>query len=172
MNGSTGRWRQATCAVLMVIVVAALFGCAGAPPPPPPTPSPKADKPPPELRIEVIAARDANRDPAGRALPIVVRVYQLKVEGAFARADFFSLYDKESATLGGDLVAREEVTLVPGQRRLIVQPLNPMTTHLGVVGSFRDVDRANWRALDAIKPGQDNTIQVDVGASAIAAHQR
>jgi type VI secretion system protein VasD len=154
--------------LLLVVVVAALLGCASAPPPP----SPKADKPPPELRIEVIAARDANRDPAGRALPIVVRVYQLKVEGAFARADFFSLYDKESATLGGDLVAREEVTLVPGQRRLIVQPLNPMTTHLGVVGSFRDVDRATWRALEAITPGQDNTIQVDVRAAAIAAQPR
>lgn len=170
MNGSTGRWQSATFAVLLVVVVATLFGCAGAPPPP--APSPKAEKPPPELRIEVIAARDANRDPAGRALPIVVRVYQLKVEGAFARADFFSLYDKESATLGGDLIAREEVTLVPGQRRLIVQPLNPMTTHLGVIGSFREVDRATWRALEVIKPGQDNTIQVDVGVAAIAAHQR
>ena len=170
MNGSTGHWRQATSAILLLLVavVAALLGCASAPPPP----SPKADKPPPELRIEVIATPDANRDPAGRALPIVVRVYQLKVEGAFARADFFSLYDKESATLGGDLVAREEVTLVPGQRRLIVQPLNPTTTHLGVVGSFRDVDRATWRALEAIKPGQDNTIQVDVRAAAIAAQQR
>ncbi|WP_295453227.1 type VI secretion system lipoprotein TssJ [uncultured Thiodictyon sp.] len=144
---------------------------AGKAPPVAPPAAPKGDKPP-QLHLQVLAAPDANRGPGKRGLPIVVRIYQLKVEGGFASADFFSLYDKESATLGADLIAREEVRLVPGQRRSLVQPLNPAATHLGVVGAFRDIDRADWRALEVLKPGQDNTVQIDVGATTITAQQR
>jgi type VI secretion system protein VasD len=167
MNRSAGRWRRAGSALVLAAALAALLGCAGAPPP-----APKVEKPPPQLHIQVLAAPTANRDPGGHALPIVVRIYQLKVEGGFGSADFFSLYDKESATLGPDLIAREEVTLVPGQRRTLVQPLNPAATHVGVVGAFRDLDRASWRALEVLKSGQDNTVQVEIGATAITVQQR
>ena len=147
-------------------VLCALLACAAKPPPP------KEEKPPPRLHTEVFAAPDANRDTTGRALPIVVRLYQLKAAGNFTGADFFSLYDKEAATLGDTLIAREEVTLVPGQRRTLVMPLNPEATHLGVLGAFSDLDRATWRAREILKPGQDNTVRVDVGAAAITAQQR
>ncbi len=168
MNRARGSWQGTPGAlVLVAVVVAAVLGCAGKPPPPP-----KADKPPPELRAEVIASPSANRDPGGRALPIVVRLYELKGEGAFASADFFSLYDKESATLGPELIAREELTLVPGQRRLVVRPLSPEASYLGVLGAFRDIDQASWRALVTLRPGQDNTVQIDVGAAAITAQAR
>ncbi len=167
MIRSGGPRQRVISALAAAAVLTALWGCAGKPPP-----APKADKPPPELRAEVIAAPNANRDPTGRVLPIVVRLYELKAEGSFAGADFFSLYDKEAATLGGTLIAREEVTLVPGQRRLVVLPLSPEATHLGVVGAFNDLDRAGWRALEVLKPAQNNTVQVDVGASAITAQQR
>ena len=166
MNRPARRWQRAGSVLVLAAGLAALLGCAGKPPPPP-----LADKPPPQLHIQVFAAPDANRSAGGKGLPIVVRLYQLKVEGGFAGADFYSLYDKEAATLGADLIAREEVTLVPGQRRSLVQPLNPAATHLGVVGAFRDLDRAGWRALEVLKPGQDNTVQVDVGAAAITAQQ-
>ncbi|WP_295391110.1 type VI secretion system lipoprotein TssJ [uncultured Thiodictyon sp.] len=167
MNRAAGQWQRAGRALMVAAGLAALLGCASAPPP-----APKVEKPPPQLHLQVLAAADANRGPSGHGLPIMVRIYQLKVEGGFVAADFFSLYDKEAATLGGDLIAREEITLVPGQRRSLVQPLNPAATHLGVLGAFRDLDRASWRALEVLKPGQDNTVQIDVGAAAITAQQR
>jgi type VI secretion system protein VasD len=167
MNRPAGSWQRAAGALVLTALIAALVGCAGKPPPPP-----KEEKPPPELRAEVVAAPNANRDPSGRALPIVVRLYELKAEGAFSSADFFSLYDKESEALGGELIGREEVTLVPGQRRLVVRPLSPEASHLGVVGAFRDIDRAAWRALVSLTPGKDNTVQVDVGSTAITAQAR
>ena len=170
MSEPTRRSQRRLGPLAMSMVIAAalatLPGCAGKPP------KPKEDKPAPELRVEVIASPDANRDPSGRALPIVVRLYELKAEGAFTGADFFKLYDHEAETLGGDLIGREEVTLVPGQRRLVVRPLNPAASQLGVVGAFRDIDRAGWRALVALKPDQDNRVQVDVGSTVITAQAR
>ena len=146
--------------------LAALAACGGQPP--------KADKAPPAamLRVEVTAAADANRGPTGQALPIVVRLYELKAQGAFSGADFYSLYDREAKTLAGELIAREELSLSPGQTRQIVKPLDPQARYLGVLGAFRDIDHADWRALVPLADGKDNTLQVAVGAKAVRAQPR
>ena len=102
----------------------------------------------------------------------MVRLYELKAAGDFAGADFFRLYEQEAAALGATLIAREEVTLAPGQRRLTVLPLSPAATHLGVLGAFSDIDRAGWRALQALEPGRDNAVEVEVGAAAISARRQ
>jgi type VI secretion system protein VasD len=153
--------------LLATAALATLAACGGAPA--------KEDKPPapaPVLRVEVAATADANRGPAGQALPIVVRLYELKAQGAFGGADFFSLYDREAKTLGGELIAREELTLTPGQTRQIVKPLDPQVRYLGVLGAFRDIDRADWRALVPLVAGKDNNLDVAVGAKAIRAQAR
>jgi type VI secretion system protein VasD len=155
--------------VLSTVALTTLAACGGAPA--------KVDKPPapapaPVLRIDVAAAADANRGPAGQALPIVVRLYELKAQGAFSGADFFSLYDREAKTLGGELIAREELALSPGQTRQVVKPLNPQARYLGVLGAFRDIDHAAWRVLVPLADGKDNNLDVAVGAKAIRAQAR
>ena len=47
---------------------------------------------------------------------------ELKSLAAFNSADFFSIYDKESETLGGDLNGKEELRLKPGETVLINHP--------------------------------------------------
>jgi type VI secretion system protein VasD len=155
--------------LLATAALTTLAACGGAPA--------KEDKPPapapaPVLRIDVAAATEANRGPAGQALPIVVRLYELKAQGAFSGADFFSLYDREAKTLGGELIAREELALSPGQTRQVVKPLNPQARYLGVLGAFRDIDRAAWRALVPLADGKDNSLDVAVGAKAIRVQTR
>lgn len=165
-----GLWVGLACLVMLVGT-----GCAKPPPPPPPAPEvpiAQPEAPPPELRAEVVAAANANRAPTGQGRSLVVRLFELKGDGAFASADYFRLYDDEAATLGGELIASEELTILPGQRRLLVRELNPQARYLGVLGAFTDIDRANWRTLVALTPGQDNRIQVDVGASGVTAAAR
>jgi len=165
--GPSIRVGQVLLRLLATAALATLAACGGAPA--------KEDKPPapaPVLRVAVAATADANRGPGGQALPIVVRLYELKAQGAFSGADFFSLYDREAKTLGGELIAREELTLTPGQTRQIVKPLDPQVRYLGVLGAFRDVDRADWRALVPLVAGQDNNLDVAVGAKAIRAQAR
>jgi len=79
--------------------------------------SSKQPKPPPPTKAAIVVTADVNPDAAGRPSPIVVRLYQLKEEGAFNGASYFALADKEQATLGPSLESREEYELQPGRRK-------------------------------------------------------
>ena len=100
---------------------------------------------PPLLRGAINADGSVNPDRGGRASPIVVRVYELKSVAAFNSADFFSLFDKEQETLGGELVGREEFQLQPAETRQYRRQLQPDTKFFGVVAAFRDLEQSRWR---------------------------
>ena len=86
--------------VLACALVAACAGaqCAKAPPPPKPEP-PVTIAAPPEAKVKasmtVAANAEVNPDVNGRPSPIVVRVFQLRADAAFAGAEFFPLFDDE-----------------------------------------------------------------------------
>lgn len=131
-------------------------------------PEPPPDKPPPKLSIEIRAAGNANRGPSGKGFPVVVRVYALKSSGVFATTDFYSLFDKDAAILGADLVARDEMTLAPGQSLPLERGLDPNASYLGVVAAFRDIDHGRWREALRLNPGVDNRVLIEVGANAVS----
>ena len=43
-----------------------------------------------KVPMTIAASTDANPDATGRPSPVVLRVYQLKGDGAFSRAEFFA----------------------------------------------------------------------------------
>jgi type VI secretion system protein VasD len=144
----------------LMIAVCLLSACAG----------PPKEKPPLKLSLEIEATADVNLGPGGKPLPVVVRVYELKGQGTFMTADFYSLFDNESAVLGPDLIAREELTLRPGQRQEIKRPLAPDMAYIGVVAAYRDIDRSRWRASTRVTPETDNAIRIVVAAEAVSAY--
>ena len=95
------------------------------------------------------------------------RIYELKTDAAFGRADFFSLWDGESATLGADLVARDELQLRPGETRTLQRTLQPDTREIGVVAAFRDLERAQWRAPHVVVPNQTQAVTIQLEARAV-----
>jgi type VI secretion system protein VasD len=125
---------------------------------------------PTRLDADVIAADDVNKDTEGRSLPIVVRIYELKTTGTFQGADFYSLYDKESETLGADLLAREELNLRPGEQRKIERVTAPDAQYMGVVGAFRDIDKARWKATHPLTAGEVNKVEVELGPDSVSIH--
>ena len=72
---------------------------------------------PTSIDAQILASFEINPDANGRPSPLVVRIYELKSISAFNDADFFKLYDEEVATLGGDLLSREEFELTPGESK-------------------------------------------------------
>ena len=128
-----------------------VFACAS-PPPPPPKPT--------VVTATFVAKENINPDARGRPSPVVVRLYELKAVAAFNGGDFFSIYDKETATLGGDLVAREEFTLRPGEQRTLTRTLQNDTRTLAVVAAFRDLERAQWRAVTAVPLNQTTPVTI------------
>lgn len=145
--------RRAAFILLACFAVTTLAGCGSSPT---------------RLEAKVTAAENVNKDEFGRALPIVVRLYELKSTGSFQSADFFGIYDQEAATLGGDLLAREELHLRPGELKTVEREAAPEAQHLGVVGAYRQIDDARWRTTHALKPGATNKVEIQVGPNAVS----
>ncbi|CAN5469031.1 N/A [soil metagenome] len=132
-------------------------GCA-APPPPPPKPIVTP------VVLTLVGGADMNPDARGRASPLILRVYALKTPAPFDAADFFSLFDKDQATLGAEMAQREEVLLRPGETRKIEMTLAADVKAIGLLAAYRDLDRARWREQRTVEPGKAMNLTLDVGA--------
>ncbi|ASV99253.1 type VI secretion system lipoprotein TssJ [Paraburkholderia aromaticivorans] len=107
----------------------------------------KTDKAALKLDLSVVASAGVNPDDQKRAAPIVIRVYELKTDGAFTSADFFSLQDKDKTVLADDLVTRAQFQLRPGESKTIRTRADPATTVVGVLAAYRDLPNSVWRAV-------------------------
>lgn len=143
------------------VVAFALFlvSCASAPPPPPPIT---------KVQGSVQATAGINPDVSGRPSPVVVRLYELRAPGAFQGADFFAIYDREAATLGQDVVVREELQLQPGETRELNRELRDDTRHVGVIAAFRDIDQARWRAVVPVPKGVSTSLIIKIDTLSVS----
>lgn len=137
--------------------VGGLAGCSSPPKPPVTTP----------VSLTLTGGSDVNPDASGRASPLAVRVYALKTAAPFESADFFSLFEKDQATLGAELVHREEALLRPGESRVLKFTLSADAKSLAFLAAYRDLERARWREVRAVQPGQPANWQVLFGARQI-----
>jgi type VI secretion system protein VasD len=128
MNGSR---------VAFLIACALLGACA----------SSRNDTTPVQVRTKLTAAADVNPDAAGRASPLVVRVYGLRTDPDFSRADFFALYDREKETLAAAMTNSQEYVLQPGETREVRVPMSRDARYVGVVAAYRDIRGARWRVV-------------------------
>ena len=119
------------------------------------------------MAVTLTAGADANPDARGRASPLTVRVYALKSPGPFESSDFFSLFEKDQATLGAELVQREEVLLRPGETKKLEFNLPPDAKSMGVMAAYRDLDRARWREVRPVVTGKAQSLDVTFGARAM-----
>ena len=134
----------------------ALAGCAGAPKP--------VITP---VSLTLVGGADMNPDARGRASPLAVRVYALKTSAPFDAADFFALFEKDQATLGAELVHREEALLRPGASHPLKFTLPGDARALAFLAAYRDLERARWREVRPVQPGQAVNWQVVFGARQI-----
>ncbi len=133
--------RFALC-IFYALLLALLGGCAAGP----------RNLEPVPFRLVLSADNDINPDMHGRATPVVVRVYELRTASNFESVDFFSLFEKEQAVLGADLIQREEVVLRPTETRQISRRAHPEARVIGIVAAYRDLERATWRTVVHLPP--------------------
>lgn len=158
MSTASAPARHTLVLALVLSAAFALGACGSAPQQPDPT----------TIELTVIAAPDANADPAGNGLPVVVRIYELKNTGRFDGADFYSLYDNEATTLESDLIAREQLDMRPGQAREIVRKADTGTQYLGVLAAFREIDQSQWKLVLPLKQNKNNIISLHVWADSLS----
>ena len=122
---------------------------------------------PPLLQGTIKVDQAANPNLKGEGSPIMVRVYELRSPAAFSGADFFSLFDNESATLAGDLVGREEYGLRPAETQPYQRQLQPDTKFIGVAAAFRDLEHSRWRQVVPVPDERQSTIAIGIEARAV-----
>jgi type VI secretion system protein VasD len=137
--------------------------------PPAPVAPPVTIAAPPAAKAKTVmtlsSGADSNPNREGRPSPVVVRVYQLKVDTAFTNAAFEPLFDDDKQVLADGFVTRDEFTLTPGERRVIEVALAADTRFVGVVAAFRDIANAEWRA---VVPAPRNGLSVTVSGKRVA----
>lgn len=114
-------------------------------------------------------ALDANPDGGNRASPLMLRVYELSSRATFDSADFVSLFERDKQVLAGDMVAREEWVMAPGETRAWTRKLPPETKFIGITAAYRDIDRAHWRAVVVMQPLATNTLVIRAEGLALSA---
>jgi type VI secretion system protein VasD len=134
-----------------------LSGCSTPPPKPIVTP----------IAMTLVAGADVNPDVRARPSPLTVRIYALKTSGAFDSADFFTLFEKDQATLGAEMIQREEMLLRPGDNKKLEMTLPADGKALGVIAAYRDLERARWREVRVVEPGKPLVLTINFGARQI-----
>jgi type VI secretion system protein VasD len=124
------------CCLAVLGIAVALSGCAGS----------RLIEPAP---YTVVIAADAgiNPDRKNRAMPVQVRLFELKNSSNFESIDFYTLFDKDDQALGSDVLSKEQLMLQPGQSVTLVRKANPEARMLGVYVAFRSVEKSAWRAV-------------------------
>ena len=116
-----------------------------------------------KISAKILASFDINPDVNGRPSPMVIRIYELKTNNTFDSVDFFKFYDDEEATLGEDLLSRQEFELSPGVGREIIFNPHSQTRYFGVIAAYRNIDQARWRASKVLELNKNNSFIVRVG---------
>lgn len=124
----------------LLLVGPALLSVAGCGGPPAPA----------VVELSIRASTDVNPNPAGTPVSVAVRLYSLMGRGQFMSADAYALMDREKATLGDESAGSEELVLRPGEVRSLTLSPKPGVRYLGVAVLFREIDRAQWRAIAPI----------------------
>jgi type VI secretion system protein VasD len=154
------RWR-ALFALTGLTVVLTLEGCSSPPKPAVTT-----------VNGSIQGSAQLNPNVNQRPAPLQLRVYELKTAAAFGNADFMALYQNDQATLGADLVAREEMMLQPGESKPIRKSVGPDTKFIGVVGAYRNLEKATWRVVVPVQTGKAQTLTIRAGDVALSADMK
>ena len=121
------------------------------------------------LAGSIQAAADLNPSVSQRPSPLLLRVYELKTAAGFNQADFMALYQSDTATLGADMVSREEFTLQPGETRPYNKQLGLETRFLAVFAGFRNLEKARWRVAVPVEAGRAQKVLIRAEALSVAA---
>lgn len=156
-----GGWLTSRATLFLVSAGALAASCSHGPPPPASAPggSPPRGDPPPQactspepLRVTVGASRLINPGERGEALPVLVRLYQLKATSKFQEATVDELLDRDKEVLGAELVDMSEVTVNPGDRLQPAVTRNRDARFLAAVALFRKPSGGTWRVIAKLPP--------------------
>ncbi|WP_280539594.1 type VI secretion system lipoprotein TssJ [Chromohalobacter sp. 11-W] len=116
------------------------------------------------VRVTVDADEMVNPDVDHDPLSVVVRIYQLSEQGAFAMASPRALWSDGKSVLGSSLVSQREITLMPNQKKVDTSVLDPKAQFVGVAAFYRNTVDGRWNVVfDADELRSDGLLSASEG---------
>ncbi len=104
-------------------------------------------KTPTAVELEIEPSDRVNRDPDGRSLPTVLRLYQVRDLSRVQMASSEDMYETPTEALGDTLVATDELTVYPGQVMVRRFERDEKADFLLGVAIFRSPVGSSWRTM-------------------------
>lgn len=104
------------------------------------------------LKTTIQAVYYLNPNIYNRPSPVVVTIYQLKDNISFKDADFFSLYNRASITLGNNLIDKKQLEIRPNQKKILNLKLSTKVHYLGIIAAYHNTTKTEWRKSITIPP--------------------
>lgn len=122
-----------------------------------------------QTTVELVTDSRLNPDEQGRPLSMVLKVYELKQREQFDQLSLVDLAREhdEQRLLGGDLVTKHELMLMPGAYRPMQWVLQPETRVIAWVAFYRNPEAKPWRQVVPVPVRMDTSHRLIVGACGI-----
>jgi type VI secretion system protein VasD len=122
-----------------------------------------------EINLAVAGSKTLNLNDGGEPLPVLVRIYQLKGKEKIEGTDFISLWKGEQAILDGDLLDRQEITLLPDTKVVIKIDPKKEAEYLALMALFRKPQGNGWREIIPLKDKKVRSVEISVGEQTVKA---
>lgn len=134
--------------VVAMFAFIALSACqkGQCPPLPPPEPT--------RVVLDIRTFEDINPNDQGRPSPLVLRIYQLRSEKEFSEAYFQDLFQNDQNVLKGVMIGREEIIVVPNEKRAVFYEPDKETQAIGILAAFRHFQLGEWRCITRVAPNE------------------
>ncbi|OZI30696.1 type VI secretion system-associated lipoprotein [Bordetella genomosp. 10] len=128
----------------------------------------KPDDAPTDVKFSIQAGQNLNIS-NGQAMAVVTKIYYLKNSDSFKQAPMSSLIDEkqEKERLGDSVIAKREVTLMPGQVYQNTEKVPKEATAIGVAALFFAPAPYRWKYVFDIKDAKDSGIVLGAHACAL-----
>ena len=101
-----------------------------------------------DVKLTFTIASDINPDDNGKPAPLFIRLYELKSNKMFEKADFIDLYERDQEALGADFLGKTSLKpFIPGHSRVEKMVLSQEAQYVGLYAEFLRYKGASYKAL-------------------------
>lgn len=116
-----------------------------------------------EASLTLVADPQINPDESGVSAPVIVRLYELKSDKAFEKANFVDLFENDTEVLGDSLINVQRLKhLMPNEQRKDKLELSQDTLFIGLFAEFSKYDDAKYKIVIPVSKHQMLTASAKV----------
>lgn len=101
----------------------------------------------PAIHVQFTSSSFINPDFKNRALPVLIRIYQLSQSDAFNEGTFHQLWRNDEQILGSTLIKRQELMVNPNSTTTIKLIPDKNAHYIGVIALYRNPKHSQWRLI-------------------------